>query len=195
MAAPLSVTTKNLSGVFVTNKQLSDSTEELLRLQGVPWYKRNIAKMFNITLSINHYTDDSGVEHIDMEQKLSGGISGGSDNHTLDWQERDVNDSVFGLLHVKTHRLSLESIEEEFLKAGWTEDTVTDGVIHTVISNDPEKPDDDYTWKSEQAWGFQLVNWRKKACQTRLPYLLKQERRSTTRSHPRRLRLFREQPL
>ncbi|KAI6007209.1 hypothetical protein EDD15DRAFT_2209659 [Pisolithus albus] len=156
MAAPLSVTTKNLGGVFVTNKQLSDSTDELLRLQGVPWYKRNIAKMFNITLSINHYTDDSGVEHIDMEQKLSATIT------PLTGRSATVNDSVFGLLHVKTHRLSLESIEEEFLKAGWTEDTVTDGVIHTVISNDPEKPDDSYTWKSEQTWGFQLVNGERK---------------------------------
>ncbi|KAI6119830.1 hypothetical protein EV401DRAFT_1960033 [Pisolithus croceorrhizus] len=135
----------------------------------MPWYKRNIAKMFTVTLVTNHYTDDSGVEHIDMERKLTGGISGGSDNHTLDWQERDVNDPVFGLLHVKTHRLSPESIEEEFLKTGWTEDTIADGIIHTVVRNDPEESDDSYTWKSEQTWGFQLVNGERK--QVRLAHL------------------------
>ncbi|KAI6047758.1 hypothetical protein EDC04DRAFT_2619802 [Pisolithus marmoratus] len=156
MAAPPSVTTKNLSGVFISNRHLSDSADELLRLQNVSWHKRKMAQMFNVALYTKHYTDDNGVEHIDMDQKLVGGIPGGSDNHTLDWQERDVTDLVFGLLSVKTHRVSLESIEDEFLKTDWTEDTIADGVIHTVISN--KNPGDGHAWKAEQTWGFQLVD-------------------------------------
>lgn len=158
MAAPSGVTTKNLSGVFVSDKQSSDSTDELLRLQGMSWYKRRAVSMFNLTLSIKHYTDDDGVEHIDADQKLSGGIPGGSDNHILDWQERSCNDDVFGPLIYKTRRVSPELIKDEFLKTGWTEDTIADGIIHTVAWSDPENHSGGYTWTAEQTWGFQFVN-------------------------------------
>ncbi|KAI6008310.1 hypothetical protein F5J12DRAFT_892291 [Pisolithus orientalis] len=158
MAVPLSVTTKNLSGSFATNKQFSGNSDELLRLQGLSWAKRSIAKMLNIILSMKHRTDDDGVEHVDMEQKVAGGITAASDHFILDWQERTVTDSSFGSLTVKTRRVSPELIENEFLKAGWSEDTVVDGVIHNIVSNDPKNSGDGYTWESEQVWGFQVVD-------------------------------------
>lgn len=158
MTTPPSVSTKNFNGVFVSDKQSSDSTDELLRLQGMSWYKRRAVSICNLTLSIKHYTDDDGVERIDVDQKLSGGFSGGSDNHILDWQERRCNDDVFGQLIYKTRRVSLELIEDEFLKTGWTEDALADGVIHTVAWSDPEDRHSSYTWKAEQIWGFQLVD-------------------------------------
>ncbi|KIK30383.1 hypothetical protein PISMIDRAFT_6459 [Pisolithus microcarpus 441] len=175
MTTPSSVSTKNFNGVFVSDKQSSDSTDELLRLQGMSWYKRRAVSICNLTLSIKHYTDDDGVERIDVDQKLSGGFSGGSDNHILDCQERRCNDDVFGQLIYKTRRVSLELIEDEFLKTGWTEDALADGVIHTVAWSDPEDRHSSYTWKAEQVypmpadqlsltslsiqiWGFQLVD-------------------------------------
>ncbi|KAI6136513.1 hypothetical protein F5141DRAFT_33276 [Pisolithus sp. B1] len=82
----------------------------------MPWYKRRAVSICNLTLSIKHYTDDDGVERIDVDQKLSGGFSGGSDNHILDWQERRCNDDVFGPLIYKTRRVSLELIEDESLR-------------------------------------------------------------------------------
>ena len=45
---------------------------------------------------MKHYKDDSGVEHIDIDQTLTGGIKGTSENRTLDWTERPNNDHVFG---------------------------------------------------------------------------------------------------
>ncbi|KAG1716008.1 hypothetical protein ID866_1173 [Astraeus odoratus] len=166
MAAPAQVTTKNLTSAFVTDKQLSDNTDELLRLQGMSWLKRRAVSACTVALSVRHYTDDAGVEHIDIDQKLigaiPGGISGGNDNHILDFQERQYDDEVFGLLIAKTRRISVEEIEDEFLRTGWSEDTVADGVIHTIAWSDPVKNTSGYKWTAEQTWGFEVINGERK---------------------------------
>jgi hypothetical protein len=116
MAAPDSCTTLNLSGKFVMvntsyrllqsqseelllftqNKTLSDSSDRILELQGVGWLKRSAIAIATITLHVNHFKDDEGVEHIDIAQTLTGGIPGTSENRTLDWVERHKEDSIFG---------------------------------------------------------------------------------------------------
>lgn len=160
MAVPPEVTIKNLRGTFISAKHLSDNPDELLRLQGMSWFKRQAVAAFNLTLAVKHYTDDAGVEHVDIDQKLSGGIPGGSDNHPLDYIERPYIDDVFGPLVFKSRRAPILEIEEEFLKQDWADDTIADGVIHTVAWSDgkTESP----KWKAEQAWGFQIIKGERK---------------------------------
>lgn len=127
--------------------------------------------MFTLTLVVKHYTDEDGFEHIDIDQTLSGGISGTSENRTLDWQERSESDDVFGAVIGQTKRTKLEEVEDEFLKAGWTEDTAEDGVVLAVDWSDPEKSH--LVWRAElvrfslhvllvphihQTWGFETLN-------------------------------------
>lgn len=42
------------------------------------------------------FQDDEGNEHIDIEQVGSGGFGGNKEQRLLTWQERPVEDPVFG---------------------------------------------------------------------------------------------------
>lgn len=131
--------------------------------------------MFSLTLAIKHTTDEAGVEHINIDQTLSGGISGDSENRTLDWQERDEYDDIFGAVTGKSRRIPVEEITDEFLKKDWTQDTINDDIVLTDSWSTPGK--NSYTWRAvqviasfllfnlflpaqpnNQTWGFAMVN-------------------------------------
>ncbi|TFK56958.1 LCCL domain-containing protein [Heliocybe sulcata] len=157
MAAPDSITTKDLTAVWVMNKTLSDDTDKILELQGVSWFKRKIISNSSLTLYVKHYkSDEDGQEHIDIKQVLSGGLSGSDEERTLDWQERRKEDSTFGAVIGKSKRMTVEEVEDEFLKNGWTDDTLGDGVVCSYVVSDTEKSKT--TWTAEQIWGFEVIN-------------------------------------
>lgn len=104
--------------------------------------------MFSLTLAIKHTTDEVGIEHIDIDQTLSGGISGDSENRTLDWDERDEYDDIFGYVTGKSRRIPVEEITDEFLKKGWTQDTIDDDIVLTDSWSTPGK--NSYTWRAMQ---------------------------------------------
>lgn len=131
------------------NRTLSDDTEEILRLQGLSWLTRKAISMSSITLSVSHYTDTDiapPIEHIDIEQTLTGGITGSPENRILDWTERQAEDRIFGAVLSKSRRTTLGEIDDEWLREGWTDDTVKDGVVQTRAQNDPEK--NSYKWSA-----------------------------------------------
>jgi hypothetical protein len=104
--------------------------------------------MFTLTLDIKHTTDEAGVEHIDIDQTLSGGISDSSENRTLSWTEHDEYDDVFGHVTGRSRRIPVEEITDEFLKKDWTQDTVDDDIVLTDSWSTPGK--NSYTWKAVQ---------------------------------------------
>jgi len=156
MAAPSHVTTKDMSGRFLMNKSLSDSTSDILQLQGVPWLVRRAVAMFSLTLIIKHTTDEAGVEHIDINQILSGGVPVEGENRTLDWQEHAGHDIIFGHVTEKAGRIPLTEVTDEFLKNDWTQDTIDGDVVFTDSWSTPDK--NKYTWRALQTWGFAMVN-------------------------------------
>lgn len=140
------------------NKSLSDSTDEVLRLQGVSWIKRRAISYATITLYIKHYKDDEGIEHIDIDQKLTGGISGTTEKRTLIWKERENDDHLFGPVVGKSRRVKVDDIDEseEFLRTGWTEDTVEAGVVQALAASDT--PKSGTTWIANQVCSPHVVN-------------------------------------
>ncbi|KAG2045003.1 hypothetical protein BDR03DRAFT_976887 [Suillus americanus] len=156
MAAPPEVTNKNLTGKYIMNKTLSDDSDDILKLQGVSWFKRRAISMFTLTLGVKHYTDEAGNEHIDVEQTLSGGIKGTNEDRTLDWEERSDIDDVFGAVIGQSKKVKAEEVEDEFLKSGWTEDAVKDGLVLAVDWSDTPKSGMD--WRAEMTWGFEILN-------------------------------------
>ncbi|KAK7468742.1 hypothetical protein VKT23_003245 [Stygiomarasmius scandens] len=158
MAVPTEFTIQNLSGKFTMNKSLSDSHDEILRLQGIGWIKRRAIAVATITLSVNHYKDGNGVEHIDIDQTLTGGIPGTTERRTLDWTERETNDSLFGPVVGKSRRIKNldEEIENEFMKKSWTNDTVEHGPVHSWVKSDTAKSGT--SWLAEQVWGVEEID-------------------------------------
>ncbi|KAJ5217194.1 hypothetical protein N7468_010202 [Penicillium chermesinum] len=98
MAAPADATIKNLNGKWVMDSTLSDPSDSILALQGMSWFLRKALPYATVTLYVKEYPDSSDpkVYHIDVDQVITGGITGTKEARTLDWQERDHKDAIFG---------------------------------------------------------------------------------------------------
>ncbi|KAF8634425.1 hypothetical protein AX15_000876 [Amanita polypyramis BW_CC] len=156
MAVPPDFTILDLTGKFVLNKPLSDDTDAILSLQGVSWLTRRVISYATITLAIKHYKDESGVEHIDIDQTFTGGIPGTSEQRTLWWKERQHSDYIFGHVVGKSRRCKAEDLHDEFLTKGWTEDTYQHGLVQSYVESDT--PRSGTTWIADQTWGVENVD-------------------------------------
>ncbi|KAF9076130.1 hypothetical protein BDP27DRAFT_1414674 [Rhodocollybia butyracea] len=156
MAAPADFTTLDISGKFVMNKTLSDSSDEILRLQGVNWFKRKLIGAGTVSLVIKHYKGDDAVECIDIDQTLSPGGIGTREERVMDWQERSKEDSLFGYIIGRSRRVKLEEIDDDYLKTGWTPDSIEHGFIQSYVSSD--SPKSGTTWIANQIWGLEEID-------------------------------------
>jgi hypothetical protein len=125
---------------------LSDDIDPILSMQGVTWFNRTAISYAAISLYVNHYKDENGVEHIDTDQRLTGGLPGTIENRILDWTPRGHHDYVFGAIIGKSRRLKVAEIDDHFLKDGWLSDTQEHGVICSRIESDEDKSG--YSWSS-----------------------------------------------
>jgi hypothetical protein len=129
------------------NKTQSDSTDKMLELQGVSWITRRVIQMGTITLHINHHKDDGGVEHIDIDQALTG-LPSTTERRTLDWTSRDHEDHIFGAVIAKSRRSMVENISVPFLRKGWLLDDIEHGLIESYAESDT--PKSKMTWNVSQ---------------------------------------------
>jgi hypothetical protein len=90
MAAPTTVNIKNLTGTFVMDKTLSDSSIPVLKMQKIPWIVQQAVYYSTITVKLKQTTDEAGVVHIDQEQLSTGTVQHEPRLVTGEWAERDV---------------------------------------------------------------------------------------------------------
>lgn len=146
----ISQTTPSCTGHLIDqsqNHKLSDSTDKILALQGVGWLTRKIINSATITLYIKHYKDESGVQHIDIVQTISGGISVSPENRVLDWTLRKSEHSLFGATINRARRVALADVIDEYLNSGWLSEVSRDGAIEAYAEADKEKSS--YSWISD----------------------------------------------
>ncbi|GLI76504.1 hypothetical protein PoHVEF18_004777 [Penicillium ochrochloron] len=107
MAAPADTTIKNLNGSWVMDSTLSDPADPILALQGMSWFLRKALPYATVTLHVSEYADSTNpqVYHIDVDQVITGGITGSKEARQLDWQEREHVDNIFGTLRGKSRFL------------------------------------------------------------------------------------------
>lgn len=111
--------------------------------------------MSSITLAIKHYKDDDGVEHIDIDQTLTGGIPGTTEKRTLWWKEGNSSDHLFGHVIGKSRRIKVDELDLEFLKTGWTTDTIEHGVVQSYVESDT--PKSGTVWIANQVCGHHRI--------------------------------------
>ena len=116
-------------------------------MQGVGWATRKIINVATITLHITQYKDGEGVEHIDIEQSLTGGITASPEYRTLDWTPRKTEHSLFGFIIGKSRRNPVAEVTDEYLKSGWLPDVSRDGAIQAYAEADKEK--NPHSWESD----------------------------------------------
>lgn len=93
---PPTTTVANMSGTYTLNKTLSDSTDALLKMQGIGWVVRQAAAYSNITVTMKQYVEaESGKIRLDNEQASTGGLKS-SEERVLDWEWREKDDRIWG---------------------------------------------------------------------------------------------------
>ncbi|KAJ3714022.1 hypothetical protein DFJ43DRAFT_886560 [Lentinula guzmanii] len=153
MAVPANITALNLNGKFQMNKSLSDSPDDMLSAQGVGWIKRKAMGAATITVTLTHSKDASGMENLSLVQVVSGGDPAEPEEKVFDWVERKKEIKLFGPCVTKSKRVSLDEVQEPFLKEGWSADTLEHGCILVHLANEGKNG-----WKTEQTWGIGEVN-------------------------------------
>ncbi|KAF8973870.1 hypothetical protein BDZ97DRAFT_1912324 [Flammula alnicola] len=157
MAVPADFTILDISGKFTMNKTLSDPrTDTILKLQGISWLQRKAIAYGTVTLAIKHYKDDDGVEHIDIDQTITGGLPGTREERTLYWQERETEDDLFGHIIGKSRRCKAEELDIPFLQEGWTADTLEHGLVQSYVESNT--PKSGTVWIANQSWGIEDIN-------------------------------------
>ncbi|EMD42161.1 hypothetical protein CERSUDRAFT_90765 [Gelatoporia subvermispora B] len=161
MALPREVGLLDVSGKYQLNKGLSDETDEILRLQGLPWIKRKAARVASVYLTVRHFKDANSVEHIETKQTLSGGVGGNTEHRILDWEQREVDDPLFGPLLARSRRAQLDDVDKDWLKQGWTDEVQDLGIVLTYVEGNPAKGGK--KWAMEQTWGFEEIDGERRS--------------------------------
>jgi len=123
------------------------------------WFKRKAIAIGHVHVTIKNYKDDDGVEHVDAVQTVSG-ATGNTEERTLTWEEKNVEDPIFGWVNSKSRRVKPSELDEPFLKEGWTEDTLEHGVINNYVTSDT--PKSGTSWIAIQTWGVEVINNERK---------------------------------
>ncbi|KAH6638355.1 hypothetical protein C7974DRAFT_306901 [Boeremia exigua] len=189
MAAPASVSVKNLQGKWVMNKSQSDSFEPVLALQGIGWLTRKALGAATVTQHLKqHVAEDGTSVQIDIDQLVSGGLKGTSEKRTLDWEYRGHTDYLFGTVKGRNRYTTLATVLEEakgkgvveedakFLAEGWLKETAEGDIIEAFVENEGNK------WTAWQIWGFAEIGGERK-------YVRRIAVRKTDKNEVQRVRL------
>ncbi|KAF4510563.1 hypothetical protein G6O67_002440 [Ophiocordyceps sinensis] len=189
MAAPASKTLKDLNGKWSMNKQLSDSTDAGLAIQGIGYLTRKAIGLASISLTVKEYegpakeqakqpstkehegpaeeqaTQPSGpagdgpFTHIDIWQSAAG-LTSTEELRCLDDHARPHSDWLFGAVEGRSRWARLADVGDEYLGAGWL--TTGDGNDDDVVFNHVVSMGNG--WTATQVWGFQDVGGERRHC-------------------------------
>ncbi len=86
MAVPPSITIHSLTGSYTLNRQLSDSSQAVLKMQSIGFAIRQAVAYSTVTITLQQYTSaDDNLPHLDQFQTSTGGIKNFEDR-IMDWQ-------------------------------------------------------------------------------------------------------------
>ncbi|KAK4985521.1 hypothetical protein LTR50_005929 [Elasticomyces elasticus] len=155
MAVPDSLTIKDISGTYTLNKALSDSMQPMLRMQNINFMVRQVVQYSSITVTLKQFADPKGKVHLEQQQTTTGGMRTTKDRIVDgEWSQKD--NKIWGPVRTRTRFVKLRDIDDDFLKAGWTQDCLEGEVIETM---DESLSD---TWTARQVYGLAEVNGEKK---------------------------------
>ena len=116
---------------------------------------RKLISMATVTLTISQYIEKgTNITHIDIQQVATGGISGTTENRTLDWELREHKDGIFGNCKGKSRWVKMTDLEKgpdrEWLTKGWLDENEGEHVQAYVIN-------EEVGWTAEQVSSHTLV--------------------------------------
>lgn len=155
MAVPSDITVHNLTGTYTLNRTLSDSSQAVLKMQSIGFIIRQAVQYSTVTVILQQYTDSEDRLHLDQEQISTGGIRNFEDR-IMDWEWTEKYNRIWGKVHGKSRYVKLGEIEDEFLRDGWEEHCVREGIVEGYVESATDK------WSARQVWGFAEVGGERK---------------------------------
>lgn len=95
--------------------------------------------------------------HVDIEQTTTGGLQGTSELRTLNWEEHEHEDYIFGKVRGKTRFVGNDGIADAYLTEGWLEGEEEKGgpAGEFHIESDVVA---DAGWNANMIWGFAEID-------------------------------------
>ncbi|TKA29672.1 hypothetical protein B0A54_15847 [Friedmanniomyces endolithicus] len=128
-------------------------------MQGVGFIVRQAVLYSTVTVTIKQYSGDDGKVHLDQKQVSTGGITN-EEFRMLDWSWSETENRIWGKVKGKNRCGTLEhdvsELDDDFLKEGWAQDCIDDGIIETVSESLTNG------WVATQIFGFADVDGLRK---------------------------------
>ncbi|KAL4913372.1 hypothetical protein BDW62DRAFT_192677 [Aspergillus aurantiobrunneus] len=193
MATPADITFLNYNGSWIMDRTISDPTDPVLALQGLSWFMRTTLAWVSVTLKTKQYQSpehptDKTIQHIDVDNVVTGGVQGTSELRITDWKKREHSDTIFGRVEgqsrlirgsakdggkVKPNLEISTNVDDEkigkFLRGEIAADgTEVEGFVVDPVGDEFGEGEGlwlqsyveslDSSWTAEQVWGFETVN-------------------------------------
>ncbi|PHH54280.1 hypothetical protein CFIMG_003905RA [Ceratocystis fimbriata CBS 114723] len=180
MAAPKEKNIGDLNGVWVINSELSDTTDEIFKLQEMPYATRTVIGYSTVTLTLTQSLGKPAapapenapeVTQVVIEQHLAPvrfmpSIKGTRENRCLDGLTRSHEDHIFGKVEGYSKFLERSEINDVDLEKNWApEDEERAGPENKAhILSFVRNLDEGKGWEATQIWGFQIVDGQRRYC-------------------------------
>ena len=154
MAVPPEITIQALSGSYTLNRTLSDSSQQVLKMQSVGFLVRQAVAYSNITITLHQYKHAiTGLSHLDQYQTSTGGIKNFEDR-IMDWEWTVKENWIWGKVKGRSRYVKLAEIEDAWLREGWEDakGEVVEGWVEGVKDG----------WSAWQVWGFAEVDGQRR---------------------------------
>ncbi|KAL4759157.1 uncharacterized protein BDW70DRAFT_86716 [Aspergillus foveolatus] len=192
MATPTDITFENYNGSWTMDRTISDPTDPILAMQGLSWFMRTTLAWVTITLNTKQYQDaehpdDKTIQHIDVDNIVTGGVQGTSEARVTDWKKREHSDTIFGRVEGQSRLIRGSAkdgkvrpnvdvctrIQDEKIRRFLRGEIGADGNETEGFLVDPAGEgfgegeglwlqswveSVDSTWTAEQIWGFEKIN-------------------------------------
>ncbi|KAL4751751.1 hypothetical protein BDW72DRAFT_87237 [Aspergillus terricola var. indicus] len=192
MATPPNITFENYNGSWTMDRTISDPTDPILAMQGLSWFMRTTLSWVTITLNTKQYQDaehpeDKTIQHIDVDNIVTGGVQGTSEARVTDWKKREHSDTIFGRVEGQSRlirgsakdgkvrpnvdvctKIQDEKIERFLRGEIGTDGSETEGFLVDPVGEGFGEGEGlwlqswvesvDSTWTAEQIWGFETIN-------------------------------------
>ncbi|KAL3434297.1 hypothetical protein BDV09DRAFT_170143 [Aspergillus tetrazonus] len=192
MATPTDITFENYNGSWTMDRTISDPTDPILAMQGLSWFMRTTLAWVTITLNTKQYQDaehpdDKTIQHIDVDNIVTGGVQGTSEARVTDWKKREHSDTIFGRVEGQSRLIRgsakdgkvrpnvdvCTKIQDEKIGRFLRGEIGADGSETEGFLVDPAGEgfgegeglwlqswveSVDSTWTAEQIWGFETIN-------------------------------------
>ncbi|KAL4814798.1 hypothetical protein BDW67DRAFT_165216 [Aspergillus spinulosporus] len=192
MATPKDITFENYNGSWTMDRTISDPTDPILAMQGLSWFMRTTLAWVTITLNTKQYQDaenpdDKTIQHIDVDNIVTGGVQGTSEARVTDWKKREHSDTIFGRVEGQSRlirgsakdgkvrpnvdvctRIQDEKIERFLRGEIGADGSETEGFLVDPAGEGFGEGEGlwlqswvesvDSTWTAEQIWGFETIN-------------------------------------